>query len=347
MIRDFKTESCTLEVSKIGNQGLWLGNTTEHVAKGTALGDEFTETLYTPSSEGFTATYGEGTHTWSELEDKTDWEYYSPTGETLTIGSPLGDYPEGAILEKPPTLEEYQKVKYDGSSWVIYECHKGKSYWDKNCEEFTVGDDYFELPDECTWSEPLEHLDGFKVILVNGVWEYIEDYVGLTAYNTSTKLPTVITELGELPEGFTLLVPDTYSKWEYGAWVLDEEAYNISLLEMLDSDAKSLRDETTSSDLEVEGLDNSVFQCTNEARDIKDIIFEAEAEGALEEDTVDFRLADNSWKVLSLTDLRLVLSTFISRKREVWVQFATWDQGDKSVPFEVVFEQPIEDEITS
>ena len=114
----------------------------------------------------------------------------------------------------------------------------------------------------------------------------------------------------------------------------------------LDLLAKTLRDNTVSSDLLVEALNNSVFQCTNEARDIKDVIFEAEASGALEEDTVSFRLADNSWKEVSLSDLRLVLSTFITRKREVWKQFSIWDQGGKGEPFDVVFEnQSVETDI--
>ncbi|ETS32112.1 Caudovirales tail fiber assembly protein [Photorhabdus khanii NC19] len=55
-------------------------------------------------------------------------------------------------------------------------------------------------------------------------WEIIPDYRGKTAYDTQTRAPTEITELGELPDTLTFKKPDTdYDKWNGKEWVVDKD----------------------------------------------------------------------------------------------------------------------------
>ncbi|HGN0271920.1 tail fiber assembly protein [Proteus mirabilis] len=56
-------------------------------------------------------------------------------------------------------------------------------------------------------------------------WEIVDDYRGLTAYDTQTKYPFIIDFIGALPETFTLLKPTSeFDKWDGKNWVTDKEA---------------------------------------------------------------------------------------------------------------------------
>ncbi|EPS1154558.1 tail fiber assembly protein [Escherichia coli] len=56
-------------------------------------------------------------------------------------------------------------------------------------------------------------------------WEIVDDYRGLTAYDTETRQPGKIGFIGTLPETFTLLKPASeFDKWDGNSWVTDKEA---------------------------------------------------------------------------------------------------------------------------
>lgn len=56
-------------------------------------------------------------------------------------------------------------------------------------------------------------------------WEVVQDNRGLV-YSTETGLATSLTELGELPAGFTKDPrPDEFHMWDGQAWVLDDAAW--------------------------------------------------------------------------------------------------------------------------
>ncbi|TDB48215.1 tail fiber assembly protein [Photorhabdus khanii] len=55
-------------------------------------------------------------------------------------------------------------------------------------------------------------------------WEILPDYRGKVAYDTLTRAPTEITEIGELPATLTFKKPDTdYDKWDGKDWVVDKD----------------------------------------------------------------------------------------------------------------------------
>lgn len=56
-------------------------------------------------------------------------------------------------------------------------------------------------------------------------WEVVPDYRGQTVYATDNTGPVEIKRPGNLPEGYTLLVPATaYDNWNGEKWVTDNEA---------------------------------------------------------------------------------------------------------------------------
>ncbi|QXF34372.1 phage tail protein [Photorhabdus luminescens] len=70
-------------------------------------------------------------------------------------------------------------------------------------------------------------------------WEIVPDYRGKTAYNTQTRSPQEITELGELPEILTFKQPIThFDRWDGSKWVSDKAAIKDSEIEQ----AEQLRD---------------------------------------------------------------------------------------------------------
>ncbi|MBS9422298.1 tail fiber assembly protein [Photorhabdus caribbeanensis] len=55
-------------------------------------------------------------------------------------------------------------------------------------------------------------------------WEILPDYRGKTAYDTLTREPTEVTEIGELPDTLTFKKPPTdFDKWDGKEWVVDKD----------------------------------------------------------------------------------------------------------------------------
>lgn len=219
----FFKQSQSVEVSRLSNEGWWLENCTEHVVKGTALGADFTQLIYTPSSDGMIAQFDREEKQWSdEIEDMTWKPFFDVYGREFVIGEPDGDYPEGAIKEKPPEYNnEKQTVFYDDGDWTVFDIELGKSYWDRETNEFIISDFNFTLPEKHTFIEPPEKDKGFVVRLVDGQWQQIEDNRDKTIYNCEdcTQSETV-EKLGSIKEGFTYDEPSTlYDEWINNQWV--------------------------------------------------------------------------------------------------------------------------------
>ncbi|KER01032.1 tail fiber assembly protein [Photorhabdus bodei] len=55
-------------------------------------------------------------------------------------------------------------------------------------------------------------------------WEILPDYRGKIAYDTLTRAPTEITEIGELPDTLTFKKPPTdFDTWDGKGWVVDKD----------------------------------------------------------------------------------------------------------------------------
>lgn len=106
--------------------------------------------------------------------------------------------------------------------------------YNKETKEFTTSTNATENPLEkgkylipagATSKEPLSSKDGFAVCFnetKKKEWEYLEDNRNKTVYSTTTKEALIVDYLGAIKDGFTLLVPKEFDKWENNSWVTDE-----------------------------------------------------------------------------------------------------------------------------
>ena len=76
-----------------------------------------------------------------------------------------------------------------------------------------------------------EFKEGLHPCENNGKWVLVEDNREKTAYNIETKEAVNIDYLGEIKEGFTLLEPFEFCKWNGKKWVKDKVAENNATIE--------------------------------------------------------------------------------------------------------------------
>lgn len=230
MTRFFK-KSQTVAVSRITSEGWWIENCQEHVAKGTALGSDFTENIYTPSKPGMIAKYDRSTQSWSdEITDMTWKTFYSEFGECFYIGEPDGAYPEWAIKETPPEYDiDIQTVHHkEKTGWKVYPIQIGRRYYDEEGNELVVSDYNFDLPENHAWIAPPEASPGFAYRLKKGEWTKVVDHRGCWAFakNRNQFDEYTIEKLGPLPDTHTLEPPEEFDSWAEGkGWQYDIERH--------------------------------------------------------------------------------------------------------------------------
>ncbi|NAW59644.1 MULTISPECIES: hypothetical protein [unclassified Vibrio] len=229
----FFEHSQPVNVSRITPDGWWIENTVEHVSKGTALGSDFTQTVYTPSSAGMIAHYDRDKDVWSnEIEDMTWKAFWDEHGRRYVIGQPDGDYPEWAIQEHPPEYDpDTQTVLYKEDEWAVYEILIGQSYYNEWGMAFLVSDYNFELPDHHVFEAPPEPNEGFAIKLVKGTWQEVPDHRGQYAYAKDRDNPELydylIETIGDVPDTHTLLAYQPYDSWmnDVDGWAYDPERH--------------------------------------------------------------------------------------------------------------------------
>ena len=82
------------------------------------------------------------------------------------------------------------------------------------------------IPAYATTVPIMEQKEGYTQVFneEKNEWEYVEDHRGETVYNTETKEPVIVDYLGPIKDGYTLLKPGEFSKWNGTEWVLDIDA---------------------------------------------------------------------------------------------------------------------------
>lgn len=76
---------------------------------------------------------------------------------------------------------------------------------------------------------PVDHVAIFNE--AKQAWSLTEDHRGVTAYDTTTGVSSVIDSLGPLPDNLVTTAPSgQYEKWDGKMWVKDEEAEQNALL---------------------------------------------------------------------------------------------------------------------
>ncbi|EJL6858810.1 hypothetical protein NMS86_001262 [Vibrio cholerae] len=131
-----------------------------------------------------------------------------------------------------------------------------KYYWPVNPSTKEVGEPVkaiyrggiHHIPRTALKTKPVDGKDGFVVIAViddDGLAigsELIEDHRGKTVYEQSNcSNSKIITEIGPLPDGWTLEVPATrFDKWIDGKWVTDISAKYIDQFNAIDNSRRLL-----------------------------------------------------------------------------------------------------------
>lgn len=70
-----------------------------------------------------------------------------------------------------------------------------------------------------TIEKPLIVKDGFVSVWNGSKWEYKENHLGKTIYNTETKESKTVDYVGEIQQGWTFLEPIEFSFWDGSVWV--------------------------------------------------------------------------------------------------------------------------------
>lgn len=87
------------------------------------------------------------------------------------------------------------------------------------------------LPAGAYIDQPPEKTDGFAVVREGNSWELMKDNRGKKAYSCETGAESVINYIGDLREGFTLIVPSTpYDVWDGATWVTDTSAQKVACI---------------------------------------------------------------------------------------------------------------------
>ena len=67
-----------------------------------------------------------------------------------------------------------------------------------------------------------EFKEGYHPCENNGEWDFVEDHRDKTVYNIETQESFKVDYLGPINDGFTVMEPFQFSKWNGKKWVLDE-----------------------------------------------------------------------------------------------------------------------------
>ncbi|WP_319022759.1 tail fiber assembly protein [Serratia marcescens] len=148
--------------------------------------------------------------------------------------------PDWAITAEPPAAEQGCVLLFTEGQWQQIEDKTGQVFYDSNGEKHTVPNAYYTLPEGCTFVAPPEAKSTFVTQWNGSEWDYVKDLRGQIAYSTETKEPISITEIGPLPEGYTLLTPARFEQWDGKRWVKDEFAERVFYTEQADRQKSKL-----------------------------------------------------------------------------------------------------------
>lgn len=82
----------------------------------------------------------------------------------------------------------------------------------------------YTLPAYSTYEKPPEVGENEVAVLQDGSWTVEKDFRGTKLYSHSTKEEIEVTDIGQLPFGYSLDKPGDYDSWGANVWVTDEDA---------------------------------------------------------------------------------------------------------------------------
>lgn len=100
------------------------------------------------------------------------------------------------------------------------------------------------LPDHVCLDAPKNVKENQAIVRNGEQWIYPPDLRGTTIYSTETGSETTMQEIGDIPEGYTILKPNTaFDSWDGEKWVLDTEKQHQHDVDVATSQKKQLLSE--------------------------------------------------------------------------------------------------------
>ena len=146
-------------------------------------------------------------------------------------------------------------------------------------------------------------------------WLALENNRG-TIWDTTTKEPAELTELGKIPAGKTSIQPNELDKWDGTQWILDDEALLAARIQKIEQQ----RDIDLSSENATITLNNIVFQMNPAIRShLLEVISLYSAAGGAPAD-FEWRALDNTMHPADLPFLVSLALLKSEEERVIWLK---------------------------
>lgn len=88
--------------------------------------------------------------------------------------------------------------------------------------------------------------EGKAIVRQDSKWIYPSDYRGQTIYSTETGVESVMQDIGDIPDGYTLLKPNTeFDSWNGKKWLLDNDKQHQYYIEIASAQKNQLLNEAS------------------------------------------------------------------------------------------------------
>lgn len=211
--------------------GVYIGSVFMTIPAGTGLPVNTTHIPCEPD-KGQTGIFKNGY--WEYVTDIRGTRFWNIHGTGFVISSLSESLPEWAVTTEPPVADAGYVLLFADGQWMQIEDRTGQLYYETDGKKHTVSDAWFTLPDSCTFVAPPEDKTTFVTRWNGTEWVYVKDLRGQVIWNTTTHEPLTITDIGPVPDGYTLKMPGQFDEWDGSAWVKNEEAERTYLIDQAD-----------------------------------------------------------------------------------------------------------------
>ncbi|MCO6545366.1 MAG: tail fiber assembly protein [Gilliamella sp.] len=126
---------------------------------------------------------------------------------------------------------------------VVYHVDSNGEYSGATHQYLPVG---VGVPASSYLDAPKSVKDGKAIIRVGDKWAYPVDHRGKKIYSTKTGAESTVTEIGDIPNDYTLLKPSSeFDAWNGEKWVLDENKQHQHDVDVATAQKKQLLNEAT------------------------------------------------------------------------------------------------------
>lgn len=171
---------------------------------------------------------------WKYVTDIRGTRYWNIHGTGFVISSLSEAQPEWAITSEPPAADTGYVLLFADDQWTQVEDKTGQIYYESDGTKHTVSDAWFTLPEGCTFVAPPEDKTTFVTRWNGTEWLYVKDLRGQVIWNTTTREPQTVTDIGPVPDGYTLKMPGQFDEWDGSAWVKNTEAEQTYIIAQAD-----------------------------------------------------------------------------------------------------------------